>query len=549
MRRAILKGSWNLLILLLCSVPFAFAQTSRQTMDIGTYDIVLKPLSNLKGMDEKISVDLRETNILDVLKFLGQKSGINIVAGPTIEGRVTLFLKEVTIENALQIIMISNSLAYRQHDNILYIMKEDEYTALYGEAYRDQRIVRVIPLKYANSTTVATFLGNTKSTIGRIIVDEGTGTLVLIDVPEKIALMEEVIQKLDIASVVRAVPLETHIFELRYSKVADIQTEVTKALTPAGKLQPDTKSNTLIISDVVSQMPYIERVIGAFDRKVRQVFIETKLIQIRLEDRYFMGVEWESLNPGKELHDLDLKGDFGISSSATKTGKFVIGNLTRDNYTFLLKALQTFGDTETLAGPQLAVVDGEEANILIGTKEAYVTSTVSQAQSTTTTSEDITFIDVGVKLKVKPEINRDGFVKMTVTPEVSSVGRTLTTANNNAIPIVDTTNTTTTVLVKDGYTVLIGGLMKDEIVKSTSKFPILGDIPWLGAAFRNLDDKRVKTELVVLLTPHIISGDEENPYQSSSGKTSFPLRDITLAEEPAPAPRSDKEGESPETVA
>lgn len=515
--------------LLLCSP--AAAQTTVQSQEVPTYGMVLKPIADLDGLQEKISLDLRETNILDVLKFLGQRAGVNIVAGPAIEGRVSLFLKEVSIENALQIILLSNGLAYRQHSNILYIMKEDEYTALYGETYRDQRIVRVIPLEYANPTTVATFLGSTKSSIGKIIVDDGTGTLVLIDVPEKIALMQEVIQKLDIASVVREVPLETHVFELQYTKAADIQAEVAKIVTPAGRLQADTKSNTLIISDVKSQIKHVRKVIKAFDRKIRQVFIETKLIQVRLEDRYFMGVDWETLHSGQKFHGMNFKSDFDISSSATKTGKFAIGSLTRDNYTFLIQALQTFGDTETLAGPQLAAVNGEEATILIGTKEAYVTSTVSQAQSTTTTSEDITFIDVGVKLKVKPEINRDGYVKMTVTPEVSSVGRTLTTANNNSIPIVDTTNTTTTVLVKDGYTVLIGGLIKDELSKSVSKFPLLGDIPWVGSIFRNVDDKRVKTELVVLLTPHIIDGDEENPFFTASGKEFFPLRDIAIEKE------------------
>lgn len=525
---------------LLAALPLALGillwrpGTAQAAESSAPYEMVFKPAPDLPGLQEKISLELRDTNVGDVFRYLGEKSSTNVVVGPGVEGRVTLFLKDITIENALQILLLSYNLACRRHGSILYIMKEEEYAALYGEAYRDQRIVRIIPLKYANPALTATFLGNVKSTVGKIVVDDGTATLVLMDVPEKVALMEEVVSKLDIPSVVRQVPLKTEVFDLRYAKASDIQGEVAKALTPAGTLRADGKSNTLIVSDVEVQMPRVEQVIRAFDRKLRQVFIETKMIQVRLEDRYFMGVEWETLFPDKRghggIHDFNLKGSFPISSSATTFGKIVLGSLTRDNYTFLVQALHKFGDTETLAGPQLAAVSGEEANILIGTREAYVTSTVSQAQSTTTTSEDITFIDVGVKLKIKPEVNDEGFVKLTLTPEVSSVGRTLTTANKNEIPIVDTTTTTTTVLVKDGYTVLIGGLIKDEIVTTKNKIPLLGDVPYIGNLFRNTDNKRIKTELVVLITPHIISGDEETPFLTGSGKPFGTLRDLPRKE-------------------
>lgn len=486
-----------------------------------------KSASDLPGLDQKISINLKDTNLVDVLKFLSDKSGVNIVAAKGVEGRVTLSLKEVTIRNALHIVLLSNNLAYRQQDNILLVMTEQDYTSLYGMAYRDQRKVRVIPLTYAKPSVVATFLGSVKSTVGQVIVDEGTGTLVLIDISEKLSLMQRVIARLDIASVVRQTPLTTEVFELKYAKVDDIKTQLSEAITPAGKIQVDSVSNTLIVSDVPSRFSYLKQVMRAFDRKIRQVFIDTKLIQVRLENKYFMGVEWESLQPStKEFRDLDFKTSFPISTSATSLGKFSIGNLSRDNFTVLVNALKQFGQTETIAGPKLAVVSGQEATILIGTKEAYVTSTVSQAQSTTTTSEDVTFIDVGVQLKVKPEINRDGYIRLTLTPELSSVGRTLTTANKNQIPIVDTTQATTTVLVKDGYTVIMGGLMKDEIKKTQKTIPWLGDIPFIGSAFRDLDDDRIKTELVVLVTPTIITGDEENPLLTASGKKFFPLRDF-----------------------
>jgi general secretion pathway protein D len=98
---------------------------------------------------------------------------------------------------------------------------------------------------------------------------------------------------------------------------------------------------------------------------------------------------------------------------------------------------------------------------------------------------------------------------MKIKPEVSSVSRTIVTSEGNEIPIVDTTTAETTVMVKDGNTIIIGGLIKDETLRTTKKFPILGDIPFLGMLFRQTEEEKEKTELVVFLTPHIISGDKD----------------------------------------
>jgi general secretion pathway protein D len=233
-----------------------------------------------------------------------------------------------------------------------------------------------------------------------------------------------------------------------------------------------------------------------------------------LSNEYQMGIDWQ-----RTKGDIQPRFNFPAPDVATSFGRLVVGDLGRRDAQATINFLHSFGETKTLASPQLTVEHNEEASILVGTREAYVTSTVSQASSTTTTSEAITFIDVGVKLKVQPQINKKGFVSMKVTPEVSAVGRTLVTANSNEIPIVDTTNASTKVTVKDGHTVLIGGLMKDEVVKAVNKFPILGDLPWIGSAFRSTDDTVVKTELVLFLTPHIVQGDEPLPFSpAASGK-------------------------------
>jgi general secretion pathway protein D len=133
---------------------------------------------------------------------------------------------------------------------------------------------------------------------------------------------------------------------------------------------------------------------------------------------------------------------------------------------------------------------------------------VTQTQSAATTAEQVTFVDVGLQLKVLPTINEEGFINMKIRPEVSSVSRTLVTAAGNQIPIVDTSSADTTVMVKDGTTLVIAGLIKDEKIRTEKKFPILADVPILGALFRSRDDRVAKTELVFFLTPTIFSGEQ-----------------------------------------
>jgi len=108
---------------------------------------------------------------------------------------------------------------------------------------------------------------------------------------------------------------------------------------------------------------------------------------------------------------------------------------------------------------------------------------------------------------VTPTIHRDDFITMKIRPEVSSVTRTLTTSNNNSIPVVETSEAETMVMIKDGVTVIIGGLIKEEQIDSENKVPLLGDIPFLGHAFRNEDHLTRKTEIVIFLTPRLMSGD------------------------------------------
>jgi general secretion pathway protein D len=145
-----------------------------------------------------------------------------------------------------------------------------------------------------------------------------------------------------------------------------------------------------------------------------------------------------------------------------------------------------------------------------------VTSTAVQGQTTTQTAEAVNFVDVGVKLFVTPTIGHDNFISMKIRPEVSSVTQNYTTSAGNIIPVVETSQAETTILAEDGSTIIIGGLMKDEKSKTVNKIPILGDIPFLGALFRNTIDETKKTELVILLTCHVVDFNKDKNNASAA---------------------------------
>jgi general secretion pathway protein D len=178
-----------------------------------------------------------------------------------------------------------------------------------------------------------------------------------------------------------------------------------------------------------------------------------------------------------------------------------------------LNFLETAGKTKVLSSPRVIALNNQDAKILVGTKQAYVTTTVLTpgGGGPTSTSEQVNFVDVGVKLYVTPTIGDDGFLTLKIKPEVSSVDSTIHTAEGNAIPIVRLSQAETSLVVKDGVTVVIGGLMEDTNSNDKSGVPLLSKIPVFGLPFRSQNDKKGKTELVIFITPHITTGEASSP--------------------------------------
>ncbi len=460
--------------------------------------------SQAESESANISIDLKSVDIIELLRILSLKTGRTIVPSKSLSGRITIFLNNVSFDDVLDIILLSQGLACHKSGEIIYVLTNPEYKAIHGKDYLEARKMSTVRLNYAKPAGIFNAISQLKSEIGKIIVDEASGTIILMDIPEKLELLEKTITELDH-------PLETAIYDLNYAKPADAKTTLSAAITPGtGEVIIDERSGKAIISDLPKKMERLEAIVQTLDEEARQVFVEAEIVQVTLSDKYQRGIDWEKVF-GEGVDTLDFVGYFPVSPALAAYQKISVGTLSENRYKSVVNLLDTFGDTEVLSQPKLAIVNKEEASIMVGSREAYVTQTSSQSTSTTVTSESVEFIDVGIKLKVSPTINNDGFISMKIKPEVSSVRETITTSLGSRIPIVQTSEAETTVKIKDGVTIMLGGMVEDRYSDSVEGIPGLSRLPVLGNLFGRRAKETKKTELIIFITPHLIRGDAPRP--------------------------------------
>lgn len=450
------------------------------------------------------TLEIKDMDINDVLKLLASKSGLNIIAGKSITGRVTIFLQNVEVHDALTIILKANDLAYIEGHGVVEIVTAAEYEQATGHKFGDNTESTIVALQSAKAADVVAVLNQVKSQTGKIVADTQSNSVIIEDSPQKITEIMKFIGQIDI-------PRQTKVFNINYAKADDLAKTIGPMLTKdLGSIEFDARSNTLVVRDLPSKVDEINDMIQALDKNDKEVFIEAKIVQITLGDQYQMGVNWEKVLPNVIGHTtLNFKSAFSIPNAPSTVGTASIGTLSSGTYDAVLQALDTFGKSRTLSDPRLAVINNQEASILIGTTIPYTTSTVTTPSSgPTTSSENVSFIDTGVKLHVTPTIHEDGFITMKIKPEISNEEtKTFTASDGTVIPIVDTSEVQTTVRIKDGVTIIIGGLMTNQLINNKTKVPILGDLPIIGKVFNTENRNMQKTEIVIFLTPHIINGD------------------------------------------
>ena len=456
------------------------------------------------GMDKTIFLDLRDINVIDVFKFLAIQGGLNIVTSKNVQGRSTLLLKNVKISDALDILLISNQLAYETRGDIIYIMTEDEYTLSHGKTYNDKKKVSIRTLKTAKPSYALAALQSVQSGIGKVIIDEDAGTVVMIDTPEKLMQMNAILDRVESN-------LETTVIKLQFAKVEDVVAQLKPQIDGkgVGTIYGDVRSSQILISAYPERMEQAVKLVKALDKQTRAVLVETRILQLTLNPKYDFGINWEKAFSQRWWKGANLNNSFPIDPTVTNFGQYTVGVMPENNFDVTIKAMKEIQNTKVLATPRVMILDREEAKINIGDRLPYVVTTSTGTGNNVSVSEDIRFIDVGIILVVTPVISDNGYVTMKIRPEISSKTDDLITPTKNAIPIVNTTYIESTVIVQDGISVILGGLIRDDQGQKQQGTPYLMDIPVLGNLFKSHNDSIKKTEIVIIITPHVVKGDQD----------------------------------------
>lgn len=464
----------------------------------------------------KITLDVRDMNVVDVIKFLAQKGEFNVIISPTVDGRTTVLLHGVAIKDAMDIVIISNRLAYHIENDIIQVMAAGEYEAMYGKQFGDKTQVSIIHLQYSKPSYVLAALDNMKSNIGKIIIDEDTGSVVLVDTPASIAIMKKAIAQIE-------KPLETLVFDLKYAK-ADVVAEKLRSRIDAkavGSVTSDERTNQILLRVFPGRSEEVMKLIKQLDAPTKEVLIEARVLQVILKPNFDTGIDWTAIFSKDGKEKFNVKSILNNANTATNFGQIGIGTINAGDFAAQIQALHQVSDTKILSSPQILVTNNDEANIHIGDSVPYIVSTTNGTGDNAIKSEDVRFIDVGLKLKVIPTINDDGMVTMQLRPEISSVVARVA-SQSGGIPQVNKTEVETSVMVKDGMTIVMAGLRKEDKSHIKKGVPGLMDIPYLGNLFGSTADTITSTEIVILITPHIIKGTSD--YTNVKGSIKPPKK-------------------------
>ncbi len=302
------------------------------------------------------------------------------------------------------------------------------------------------------------------------------------------------------------------------------------------KIIPDEVTNSIVILATPEDYALILDTIQKIDIMPRQVIIEGLIVQVTLTDNLSFGMSYSmntdfkitGLKPFK--NPIDLTGGAGNSSNlGVNTTTF--SKVPTDGFTFVgydptgniravLTALEDRSKAKVVAAPHILVADNREARIQVGQQIPLATSTSSQITATSTTTgiattntpvigtTTVQYKDIGIILKVKPQVNDSGLISLELSQEISAVGDAVVVGGLDEVSI-NKTEVTSNLVARDGETIIIGGLIREDTSKGTSGVPLLSRIPILGALFGNTSDKVTRNEIIILLTPHVVRNQQE----------------------------------------
>jgi type IV pilus assembly protein PilQ len=433
------------------------------------------------GQDVKVSdygtvdISVQDTDLATVLQMLSIESKKNIITSKAVSATVSANLYDVTFHEALKAILDVNGYTFYEEGNFIYVITKEEAVAM--EKARRKTESRIFELAYLSANDAKEFITPLLSENGKA--------------------------------------------SARGAVQPGMKPEVSNAGADEYAFTP-----RLVINDYPENLQAMATLLSTLDTPPQQVLVEATILQSALDEANAFGVDFSVIgsmnftdltNPLAAVNNLlgGANATNGFQPDDNNAGAIAstVGNTTgpaglkigivSDDISVFLRVLDEVTDTTVLARPKLMALNRQRAEVLVGVKVGYLSTTSTE----TATTQNVQFLDTGIQLIFRPFITTDGMVRMELKPRVSEARlRDVTDATGQIVTIPDelTNEVTTNVRVKDGETVVLGGLFRDTTRTTRRQVPILGDIPIVGAAFRGHDDKVERSEVIFLITPSIV---------------------------------------------
>ncbi|MBN4058909.1 hypothetical protein JYU10_00400 [bacterium AH-315-J04] len=432
-----------------------------------------------------VNLHVAEVDLSTVLTLLSVQSQRNIIASPNVSGKVTAHLYGVSFDDALRAVLIPNGADFQKSGSFIYVYTQDELAKFASESAA-KPITKIFRLNYTSSRDATTYVRPLLSENGKIVASSGGANT---------------------------------------SSGSSPGGNSGGSSSRSGGSSRSASQDFVIVTDSPAIIETVENVIKTIDVRPQQVLIESTILRAQLNDNNSLGIDF-SLVGGVDLNLLGATSlsvpDITVStlpqdrferfnaaartdfSSDVPNGGLSIGIL-KDKVSIFLRALELVTDTTVLANPKILALNKQQGQVIVGRRDGFLTTTVTASSAV----QSVEFLETGTQLIFRPFIADDGYIRVELHPE-DSVGF----VNAQGLPSEQTTEVTTTVIVRDGDTILIGGLFREVVADTRNQIPFMGNIPGLGSLFRSTNDTTTREEVIILLTIHIVKNHAE--YAESS---------------------------------
>lgn len=470
-----------------------------------------EPAANSAGPKRSITLNMKKGEVSDALRLVAEQGGLNLVIGPEVKGEVSVYLTDATLETALKAIATNNGFTYSVDDNVITVAKASD-KPVGGEAPTPALITSIFTLRSVGAERVKDALEFALSKWGKMKVlnqnsQDGYG------VQRLSALGGEANATNGSTGASGGTSGNNGFGASNGAQSQGISTQQVQGQDQA------RNARVLVVTDTPESVERISRLVADLDRLPPQVLIEARIVEMSTNLQRQLGIDWNMsvLANGPILnHEWPIRNRAGFASgsqirrssggSPFQSAGLALGTIDFSQLTALFQANQSDAAIRLLANPRLLVYNNHSASILVGERYPILQANISNFGTATESLQQ--YIPVGVQLEVTPTIMMDGAISMLVHPATSALGDDVIGTTGLHVARIRTRELDTRVIMRDGQTIVLGGLISDRKIHEASKVPGLGDIPVLSAIFRQERPRSDRVDLLVFLTAHVESATQ-----------------------------------------